>query len=92
MAGVREMIETYPVQFGMTNKHPSEVARVPATVSLRAYEVYCHLYSPQEAMVTVGCRGGFTVGEIVCFLYAHSFPKAEWRKRFQEASYGMTLR
>src|SRR5581483_9599274 len=31
------------------------------------------------------CRGGFGVGELVAFLYAHSFPKDEWDKRVREA-------
>ena len=85
---------THPVQFGHSIEHPSEAARVPEPVALRAYEVYCHVYSPQPAMIDVakGCRGGFSVGEIVCFLYARSFPKEEWQARFEEASRGMTLR
>lgn len=85
-------VETHPVQFGQTGGHPREVPQIPTAVSLRAYEVYCDLWGAQEAMVTGGCRGGFSVGEIVCFLYARSFPKAEWRQRFEEAQRGMTLR
>jgi hypothetical protein len=57
---------------------------------MKAYEVYCHLYGPQEAIVTGDCRGGFHVGEIVAFLYARSFPKEEWRKRVTEAFSGMS--
>lgn len=85
---------THPVQFGQSTKHPSEAARVPELVALRAYEVYCHMFGAQPAMVDVegGCRGGFSVGEIVCFLYARSFPKEEWSARFDEAQRGMTLR
>jgi hypothetical protein len=60
-------------------------------VTMRAYEVYCELYGEQPAMVTGGCRGGFGVGEIVAFLYARSFPKAEWRTRFEEALRGLSL-
>jgi hypothetical protein len=40
-------------------------------------------------MVMNGCRGGFGAGELIAFLYARSFPKDEWRKRFDEALKGM---
>ena len=60
----------------------------PQSVTLRAYEVYCHVYAPQEAMVTGSCRGGFSTGELIAFLYAHSFPKEEWRQRVDEAFRG----
>ena len=80
----------------MTEFHPIQVHEVtcrgaavmPSEVTLRAYEVYCHVYSPQPALVDLkgrGCRGGFGVGELVAFLYARSFPKEEWSKRFHEA-------
>jgi hypothetical protein len=59
--------------------------RLGKEVVMRAYEVYSHIYGPQEAMVTGGCRGGFGFGELVAFLYARSFPKEEWRKRADEA-------
>lgn len=62
-------------------------AYLPSAVTLRAYEVYCHLYGEQPAMVDLagrGCRGGFGVGELLAFLYARSFPKEEWRARFDE--------
>lgn len=62
---------------------------MPTVVTMRAYEVYCHVYVPQEAMVTGGCRGGFSVGELLVFLYAHSFPKTEWRDKVDEAFRGM---
>jgi hypothetical protein len=71
--------------------HPVQTLRapnhLPESVVLAAYEVYCHVYAPQPAMVDVerGCRGGFSVGEIIAFLYARSFPKAEWRWRVDEA-------
>lgn len=60
---------------------------MPEAIVLRAYEVYCHLYGAQAAMVDVahGCRGGFSSGELIAFLYAHSFPKEEWRQRTDEA-------
>lgn len=85
---------SHPVQFEQTNRHPRDTARIPEAVALRAYEVYCHIWGAQPAMIDVekGCRGGFSVGEITCFLYARSFPKDEWRARFTEAQKGMTLR
>ena len=60
----------------------------PKTVTMAAYEVYCHVYGSQEAMVTGSCRGGFSTGELIAFLYARSFPKAEWRARVDEAFRG----
>lgn len=79
-------IATHPVQCSAGH---TSMTRVRTEVTLRAYEVYCHVYSPQAAMVEGGCRGGFSVGELVAFLYAHSFPKAEWRARTDEAFKGM---
>lgn len=77
----------HPVQI------PSSLGRssgkVDETVALRAYEVYCHLYGPQEAMISNGCRGGFSTGELIAFLYARSFPKEEWRQRADQAWRGM---
>jgi hypothetical protein len=82
-------IETHPVQ---AYRGPGrEPAVVPQVVTMLAYEVYCHVYRPQDALITGGCRGGFGVGELVAFLYARSFPKSEWRARFEEACHGMTL-
>ena len=63
--------------------------QAPQVVTMRAYEVYCHVYSPQEALVTGGCRGGFGAGELIAFLYAYPFPKEQWRTRFDEACRGM---
>jgi hypothetical protein len=77
---------THPVQ---THYEPSRQAVVPQVVTMRAYEVYCHLYGPQEAMVTGWCRGGFAVSELIAFLDAHTFPKDEWRTRADEAFRGM---
>ena len=77
-------IEFHPVQIGDLGRRP----RVPATVALRAYEVYCHLFREQPALVDLAgrnCRGGFGAGELIAFLYAHSFPKTEWQARFDEA-------
>lgn len=66
-------------------------ATAPQAVTMKAYEVYCHLYGPQEALVTGRCRGGFSVGELIAFLYAGTFPKAEWRARADEAFRGLDL-
>jgi len=59
-------------------------------VTRRAYEVYCKVYGSQAALITGDCRGGFGVGELIAFLYAHSFPESEWEKRVDEAFHGMT--
>lgn len=79
-------IEFHPIQTHDVTQRRAAV--MPDYVTRRAYEVYCHLYGQQPAMVDLagrGCRGGFGVGELVAFLYARSFPKEEWRKRFDEA-------
>lgn len=81
------LIPVHPVQTKRGGHHLA--AQAPCAVTLRAYEVYCHICGPQEAMVTGGCRGGFGAGEIIAFLYAHSFPKAEWEARVREALTGM---
>jgi hypothetical protein len=77
-------MEIHPVQ---TVDHRGGELRTEVT--LRAYEVYCHVYAPQEALITGWCRGGFSTGELIAFLYAHSFPKEEWRSRSDEAFRGM---
>lgn len=80
-------IETHPVQ---THRWASrEGARAPIVVTLRAYEVYTALYGEQVKLVTGDCRGGFGAGELIAFLYARSFPKAEWQARFDDACRGM---
>lgn len=76
----------HPVQ---THQYRRGAAQITSLVTLRAYEVYCHLFGEQEAMVTGGCRGGFSTGELIAFLYARSFPKEEWRSRVDEAFKGM---
>lgn len=70
-----------------------ETGRIPKAVYLRAYEVYCGVYGPQDAMIDEGrgCRGGFHVQEIVAFLYARSFPREEWDARIEEAHRRMEL-
>lgn len=80
-------IETHPVQVKAGGGRPPAALRTEVT--LRAYEVYSHVYAPQQAMITDGCRGGFSAGEIIAFLYAHSFPKTEWSARVNEAFRGM---
>jgi hypothetical protein len=65
--------------------------RCPQVVTTAAYEVYRHVYGAQPTMVEGECRGGFGVGELIAFLYARSFPKAEWRARVEEALRGLRL-
>ena len=79
--------ETHPIQVHRTGGRPR--AQAPKFVTMAAYEVYCHVFSPQEALITGGCRGGFEIGELIAFLYARSFPKAEWSARFEEACRGL---
>jgi hypothetical protein len=76
----------FPVQAEFRYRNSSEIC---APVYLRAYEVYCELYGPQQAMVTGWCRGGMGPGELIAFLYAHSFPKEQWAARAREAFEGM---
>lgn len=83
-------VATHPVQIHWQHKFHGG-GKLRTEVTMRAYEVYCALYGEQPAMVTDGCRGGFGVGEIIGFLYAHSFPKDQWRARFDEALRGMEL-
>ena len=64
---------------------------VPQAVTLRAYEVYKEVFGPQERLITGECRGGFGIGELIAFLYAHSFPQSEWRSRVEGALAGMKL-
>lgn len=81
-------VPTHPVQkpFGNGRK-----GQMPQVVTLKAYEVYRHVYSDQDALITGNCRGGFSVGELIAFLYASGFPRSEWSKRTQEAFQGMDL-
>lgn len=78
-------IPTHPVQNSYDASRRGRQSRVPQLVTMRAYEVYCHVHGEREALVTGGCRGGFSVGELIAFLYARSFPKAEWSTRADEA-------
>lgn len=87
-----EMPEKYaPAQIGRVGQN----GRVPWAVHMAAYEVYCEVFGPQQALIDLegrNCRGGFGVGELIGFLYARSFPKKEWRQRFDEALIGMESR
>lgn len=75
----------------MTIFHPVQnngrLNSLPEPLVLRAYEVYSAVYGEQPAMINVakGCRGGFSVGELIAFLYAYGFPRTEWRQRVEEA-------
>ena len=82
----KEIIKVHPVQVNRIPKHSC----VPQVVSMAAYEVYSHVYAPQEALITGNCRGGFSAGELIAFLYARSFPKKEWNYRVNEAINGMS--
>jgi len=77
--------EKHPVQ-QLLSSGPS---KAPISVTMAAYEVYCHVYGAQEAMVTGGCRGGFSIGELIAFLYAKSFPKEEWSQKVDECFGGL---
>jgi hypothetical protein len=54
-----------------------------------AYEVYAELF-PGQSFERLHERGGFGTGEVLCFLYAHNFPKTEWRARVDEALGGVS--
>lgn len=58
---------------------------------MAAYEVYCHVYGSQPAMIEGDCRGGFDAAELVAFLYARSFQRQEWSARCDEAFNGMRI-
>ena len=83
--GVRETapVQTHHARFGRDDS-----GKIPWDVHVRAYEVYCHVFSPQRALVEDGCRGGFGMKELVAFLYAYGFPKEEWRRRVDECFNG----
>lgn len=75
-------MKRFPVQ---TRQPIHDGAKVNEAVYMAAYEVYCALYGPQPALIEDGCRGGFSAGEIIAFLYARSFHGKEWRARVEEA-------
>lgn len=78
----------FPIQ---KHHRPHEPAKVMEPIYMRAYEVYCEVFRPQEAMVDFerGCRGGFGMGELTAFLWAYPFPRKEWRVRVDEAFKGI---
>jgi len=84
-----ENVPVHPVQ--IKRSYDREKAVAPQVVTLRAYEVYCYCHGEQRALIEGGCRGGFSAGELIAFLYAHSFPKAEWCWRAEEAFRGMSI-
>lgn len=81
---------TFPIQ-ARARSRPTLYASVNRHVYLAAYEVYSALYGPQQAMIEGGCRGGFGTGELIAFLYARSFPRAEWSQRVDEAFKDMDI-
>jgi len=77
-------------QFPVQTRQPiHDGAQVNRAVYMAAYEVYCHVHGEQEELVTGSCRGGFSVGELIAFLYARAFQKSEWRQRASDAFEGM---
>lgn len=83
-------IPVHPVQIrSPRTSRTYRSGQAPQVVTLRAYEVYSHIYGEQKALIEGGCRGGFSSGELIAFLYAHSFPKTEWRARVDEALRGL---
>ena len=82
-------LKVMPIQRSSLPRH--ERAGIRESVYMAAYEVYSHVYAPQQAMIEGHCRGGFGVGELVAFLYARSFPRQEWRQRVDEAFEGAKL-
>lgn len=84
--------EMHPVQIRLHPHHRPEVSEL---ITRRAYEVYVALYGEQPAMVDLSgrdCRGGFGIGELLCLLYARSFPRSEWQQRFEEAKVRISSR
>lgn len=81
-------LKLFPVQSHPVNR---ERATLRESVYLRAYEVYVQCYGPQKAMIEGGCRGGFSSGELIAFLYASAFPKEQWQARVDEAFRGMNI-
>ena len=78
--------ESHPIQsLNFSRFGAPEISR---DVTERAYQVYAKVYGPQPAILDLkgrGCRGGFSIAELVAFLYAASFPENEWRDRVKLA-------
>lgn len=79
----------FPLQRQSCVKHSREAAACPEPVYMAAYEVYRHCYGEQPAMIEGHCRGGFGIEELIAFLYARPFPKAQWSDRVNEALTGL---
>jgi len=58
--------------------------RVDRILTERAYQVYDHLW-PGQPLDRMDQRGGLSIGELIAFLYARSFPTDQWRARVDEA-------
>lgn len=84
-------LKLFPVQRPGTRDygHPELKGLIRESVYMAAYEVYCHVFRPQAALIEGDCRGGFSTGELIAFLYAKSFPKDQWSARTDEALRGM---
>ncbi|RWB40455.1 MAG: hypothetical protein EOQ44_25270 [Mesorhizobium sp.] len=80
-------VPQHPIQ--THTRHRS--GKAPQAVTLKAYEIYRHIYGEQKALIEGGCRGGFSTGELIAFLYASSFPKSEWAARAQQAFRGLEI-
>lgn len=85
------MSEPVTVSAQIGERHRGKPGRVPDVVARMAYEVYHHMY-PGQTYERLHERGGFGVGELIGFLYARNFPKAEWDARFEEAIRGIVSR
>ena len=69
-----------PVQ--ARDRHGNAARRViPWLLHEQAYEVYSHLYGREQTAMRMADRGGFSESELIAFLSARPFPKAEWRER-----------
>jgi hypothetical protein len=73
-----KMGKTFPLQ-------DQRLGEVSEGVHMAAYEVYSHVYSPQQALIEGSARGGFATAELIAFLYARAFPRCEWKARVDEA-------
>jgi len=76
-----------PTQAPDHAQHPIQPCKdrfISKAVTTLAYEVYCHIFTPQEALITGNCRGGFGSTELIGLLYARNFPRDQWLSRFRE--------
>ena len=84
------MVDTCPVLFDpKLMREAIKRAKIPLSVHMRAYDVYCKKWGPQLALIEDGYRGGFSLSELIVCLYAASFPEEEWPDRVDEAWRGM---